>query len=424
MPRSRLALIALVVLLVGVGAGYWIAESRGPRAFARPARGPAPPGETAAAIRAALTDPDRLRGTAALAETLHAASPEALPEIRAAYDSIFLDTSEVEVALLAEWWAAFDPEGAFAWSQQSRVAYQAMVIHPILRVWARHDPDAARAALFRILDPVTRRSCLDALVSGWDESGEPGLLAFLRGIPPGVEALIALNPIARRRVLQDGPEGAFAWAEALPDDEPGNVIEFKLQIFRRVASAAASVDAPKAAVWAAKHADGPHGAGLLGRVGNAWTMYDGPAAMAWLESLPPGASRDDGVEDTYRSWLRWNREEALAWMERASESPARWLEPALSMYAIVVGRKDPTRGIDLAMRITDTTWRDKALAGVVRRWRHDAPDAANTWMATAQISPELRQMIDYQPRAQRRQPSRDDGPIDWISDERRRHYRY
>jgi hypothetical protein len=98
-------------------------------------------------------------------------------------------------------------------------------------------------------------------------------------------------------------------------------------------------------------------------------------------------------------------------MQAHSASPERWMEPAVSIYAMVLARKQPAQAMEVAQRIEEPKWRDKAISGVARRWLNQAPEAANAWLASAELSPELRAEIE-RPAMRKRRPSRDDGPIE------------
>jgi hypothetical protein len=209
-------------------------------------------------------------------------------------------------------------------------------------------------------------------------------------------------------VLGEGPDAAFAWVESLPDDAPEEANRFKLQLFRRITSAAASVDLQKTAAWAVKHAEGPNGDGLLGRVGNTWSMTDGAAAMAWLASLPPSPTRDRGVDDTYRAWLGWHPTEALAWMANAPQEP--WLEPAVPLYAVSIANDDPVQAMAWAQRIQDPAQREGAVVTIAGLWRKKAPEAMNAWLDSSDLPEHVREQIlvpDTTPRWQRKSPDLD-----------------
>jgi hypothetical protein len=204
---------------------------------------------------------------------------------------------------------------------------------------------------------------------------------------------MAMAPLARRRVLRDGPERAFAWAESLPEDPPEDALRFKLQLFRRVASAAASVDVEATAAWAARHAQGPNGDGLLARVGSVWAEQPGQGerALRWLAEQPPGRQRDDGVRDTYQAWAARDPAAAAAWLE--AEPHAEWLEAAISQHAIRITREQPDEALDWARRIRTEPLRTQAFVAVGNVWLQREPDAARAWLDGAEPTPEIRQQI-------------------------------
>jgi hypothetical protein len=386
----RLLVVVGLSIAVAFAAGFFFAQRR----FAPPPqRAQIAPTQSGLAgeVQAALTLQDRVKGVHEVSGILLRSGPEDLAEIRKGFESVFLDVAEIEIVLLAEWWAAFDPEGAFRWTQGARVANQTMVIRAVVRAWARRDPIAARDAVGRLLDPITRRACLDALVSGWDDSGKPGLEEFLRELPPSVEQLRSLAALARRKVLRDGVDGAFAWVESLPDDREDDITRFKLQLFRRVASAAASVDLERAAAWALKHSGGPNGEGLLGRVGNTWAMRDGAGAMEWVKSLPESPRRATAVEDTYRAWLDWDHAAALAWMR--GRQPEPWLEPAFALYVVADANADYAAALQRAEQIQDVQRRDGVIVTIARMWRSKSQEAADAWIAQANLDPAVHAQI-------------------------------
>jgi hypothetical protein len=385
-----------------VGAGYAIAhkpvetppETRS-RVLGRPlVRGAAPaPGEVGEAIQAALTDPDRLAGVEALAAQLRRTGPESLPEVLAAFETVFLDVAELEVVLLADWWADFDPKGAFQWSRGSAIGRHPLVLRAVVEAWAQRDPLAARDALTNMKDPFMARACLDSLISGWDASGQPGLIEYLRGLGASTDALMAMSPLARRRVLRDGPERAFAWGEAIPDDPPDDALRFKLQMFRRLVSAAAPIDPEKTAAFAAKYADGPHGDGLLARTGAGWATQigDGVPALRWLASPPAGKQRDDGVEETFQAWSGRNYAAAAAWLE--AEPHAAWMEPAILIHVNRLSGRDVAAALAWARRIEQPALRESAFVAVGNMWLQNDPEAARAWLDGDEPTASIREEI-------------------------------
>jgi len=399
---SRVSLGALLVMLaaVGFGLGHYTGlsrgESRGAVGRTRQGDAPPPPSEVSAAVESALLHPDALERTAQLARLLHGLGPDAIGDVRAAYDAVFVDVGDVEIVLLAEWWAQFDPRAAFDWTRREWAGQHPAVVAAVIRAWAARDPEQARQAVDEIALPVLRSASVEALLRGWDESGEPGLVGYVAGLPFGGPRQLAIARLATRRLHRSGAEEVLRWAEGLSDDHPDH---FKLQVFRRVASAVAELDPQAAAAWAERHSTGEYGDGLFRKVGVRWAKRDAPAAMAWLATLPAGQQRDVGIQETYRVWLGRDAEGATTWLRSSELEP--WLEPALALFALYLSRESPEEAMDWAARIQDQERRQQTIVKIGRRWVVADPDAAESWLDRAELSEEMRSWIHEPPRAPR-----------------------
>jgi hypothetical protein len=206
----------------------------------------------------------------------------------------------------------------------------------------------------------------------------------------------AIYTVARRKVLRDGVEAAFRWAEGLPDSED----EFKLNVFRRVASSAAEVDPQAAAAWAERHADGEHGLQLPRRVGTRWAKRDPESAMRWLSTLPESWNRDDGVRETYRTWLRLGGDRPMEWLRNAELEP--WLDPAVSLFAKKLSYEDPEAALEWAGRISDEEIRWGTVGVIARAWLMADEEAAKAWIDGAELPDVYRQKIFVIPEGMRR----------------------
>lgn len=380
---SKTALVtAAIASLLGVAIGYAVAV-RGPEpgpGSASPAA--IAPGEAGARAAEILAEDDLLRRAEALAHLLRRAEPEALPALRAAFEGAPIDGGDVELVLLASWWAGFDPRAAAAWASTDWRARYASVQMAVYRAWAHREPREALAHARGLRGSVQREMGVEAAWVGWDEAGPPGLLEEIRSLEALPERQAAAQVIAHRRVATLGAEGALRWAEALPADP------FRAMLKARIASAAAWLEPAVAASWVEPQitAGDERPSGLARRVGTRWVRSDPTAALAWLESLPAGEDRDDGVSETFRDWLVVDREAAVAWIEARPADPMEpWLEPAFAIYARVLARERPREALELAGRLGDETLRNTTTTVVVRKWLRNDPEAAEAWLAEADI---------------------------------------
>jgi len=388
MSRSSSAIIAVLGAALAFGVGYRVGLSQQPTQQA-PSRSKTEQVDVvlvgvSAEVREILLNPDVLERTDDLARLFQRLGPESLEEVRGAYDSVFLDLGEVDLVLLAEWWARFDPEAAVEWTEREWRAEHPAVVVQVFRAWARSDPGAALQAAENFSNPLLRRPYVHAVIAGWEESGQPGVLDYVESLGRGHDRQRAIYVVARRKVLRDGPEAAFRWAEGLPDSED----EFKLNVFRRVASSAAEVDPEAAAAWAARQQAGEHGLALPTRVATRWAKRDPEAAMLWLSTLPEGWNRNDGVRETYLTWLRLGGDRPLEWLRSAKIEP--WLDPAVSLFAKKLALDDREEALQWASRISDEELRWGTITIIARDWLALDEEAAKAWIDQAEL-PELYQ---------------------------------
>lgn len=386
MSKSKwsVAVLSLVVgIVAGLAAGYWRWDySRTidtglhlptPRSTAVP-EGFAMPG-LRGRVRDILLEPDTFVRIEALARLFAQLGPESLEDVRDAYDSVLLDLGDTELVLFGEWWARFDPRTALLWTNQNWTTRNSIPVHRgIMREWGRNDPIDALASTVSAPNDVVARRWVDSILRGWDESVIDGALSYATSMAMGPGRQWALYVVTRRRVLRDGPESVIAWAEDLPDRDA----TFKLNVFRRVASAVAEVDVPLAVAFAERHLDGPYAAGLPERVGMKWVLQDPEAAMTWLSTLPAGRGRDVGVMETYRSWLLYDRRSAQAWVPTVENDG--WLDPAVSLYARSISLQDPVAALEWASGIGDPALHDRTVGTIARKWYWRDPDAADAWL--------------------------------------------
>lgn len=353
--------------------------------------------EVARKVSETLLIADPLVRAEKLSQLLQGLGADSITAVRKGFDTVFLDIRDLELRLLAVWWTKLDPQSAFRWTTVNWTGSSMLV--EVVRAWASRDPQAARAALPLVsTNPAHMRQCLMALAHGWDESGQPGLGEFMKSMNPGPERQRVIATITRRMILRDGVEKTTAWLESLPEDEPPD--RFKLQSYRRVASAITSQDPQQGAQWATEHGAGKYGSGVYKRVAARWAKKDGAATMAWLSTLPEGSDRDWAVREGFRRWTTLDHDEAFAWM--AEEPPALWNEPARAIYAGGVSRQDVRAGIAIAEAFEIPSLRDETLEQIARAWVAKDAETARAWIEASDLTDMAKARAMKGPRVQRK----------------------
>ena len=382
---------ALGLVALGLSLGYRLAEHRpaDPRGSTRQLLegAQAANGPVSEAVRGSLAIADPLARVASLAGLLAVVPPSAKDQVVDAFDAYFLESYEVEQVLLAEWWAQFDPAAAFAWTRESHKARHPRIVMTAVEAWARQDPHAALAEVFKLPELGKMQEAGQvALVAGWDDSGEPGLLDYLIAFPRGTLRQAMLDGLVRRRLLRDGFDATVTWAEGIPENATG---EFKQRLWRRVVKMSSRIDFEMAAELARSWAPTAQDPSLVRLAALAWARDDPRAALEWLSGLQlEGRLTEPGIRESYRVWLSQDRETALGWF---LAQPARLeLEPAGALYAMSLSKDEPEQALALAEQLQSEMRRQFAWRRILNSWHQRDSVAAEAWMEQAAVPEEER----------------------------------
>jgi len=374
--RLALAALLLTVLLASI---YWAGAGAGAKA---------PPGARNE-LEAALSVPKERTRAVRLARYFDEASPADLEATLQAYESAEAYVDALALVLLADWWAGFDPPGAFDHTLGWRFRDADAARVTIVRSWGRRDPASAQGVVDEHRGTPRSDLLSQALAVGWAEGEDPsGVWAYLETLPRGLERQKALLAVISRSFVSNGVDETLRAVEALPDD---GTYRFKLQAYRRTAWALARYDPERAKQWAVAQNEGPFGDGLLRLVGVSRAAAEGADALQWLQTLGPGEQRDEAVRETFRAWLTRDRQDAIDWLRDAEPDPA--FEPALVLLVSAVARSDPEQARGILDRIEDPMLRETAYAYLARAWMTHDREAALAWFQAAPVSEETRRRV-------------------------------
>jgi len=399
--RALLASLFLAGTLVAV---FWAGADAGARSE-RALRARISEAQTAAPneLEAALAIPDAGARASALASLLQKAGAEDVEAAFRVLETTNLPVDAVAVLLVTDWAASFDPHDALRRAVALEHSESSAAVSAALRRWARQEPDEALRFAESIHDPRGTDRLFQALVMGWAERvGDPAPWSYVRNLPMGPSRQKLIRTLVGRKLVLEGVEPTLRFVESIPDDAARR---FKLQVFRRTARALARQDPELAVKWAQRHSDGPHGDGLLRKVGTARVVLEGAPGFAWLRDVEAGPQRDEAVLETYRLWLSRDRAGAMNWLRDAPSEPA--FEPALVMLVGATARTDPAEALELLPRIQDPGLLQSAKLRLGRLWLARDEPAARDWIRQSGLSEELQTELFERGPAGRAPPSRE-----------------
>jgi hypothetical protein len=312
------------------------------------------------------------------------------------------------VRSIASSFAEIDPAGALQWADTNLTGldYRTAMVS-VLETISNTDPAAAAADLAKITDPSLSNQILQ-------------------------------NPSILNNWIQQDPQAALAWAQALPTDDvsvrntalaqvfatwtttdPAAAGNYVLQnmttdpsfstLAKQVVNSMANSDSQGAFNWAVSL---PSGGGTrinaittaLGALANvdpqsawedaqnltggnnapraeasvisAWANQQPAQAAAALQSLPEGSDLNTATANVAKSWLTQDPNAASQWINTLPQGDAR--DSAVTQLISSVGQNDPASAFNWAVSIGNETTRNTQVVKLATQWSNQNPAAAAT----------------------------------------------
>lgn len=333
-----------------------------------------------------LEHPDAFERARRVAAYLELADPEELPEIRFIFEMAPLNQGAYEYALFGHWWAQFDPQAAFTYTDQSLRMESGPVLHQVVRTWAHSDPqglvDSGRMMdhSLSLQSPTLRTGLVDALVVGWFESGQPGVEEWVMAQEEPNTRAQAMKTYARMRVLKQGDEETLQWivdADHLEDEDRRLLMASALNLIAH--------QNPKLTLeWVdrAKEAD-VDVRNFLTRIANAWGHHEPQEAAEWLLTYPDDRERKRALRAIGEHWVRRDPEGLAQWLMTRDVDPA--FDYMISSWVRTYAEKNdylidwPT-ALDQVLRIASRPIMQRQVFWSLNRWGVSDKEAALAWL--------------------------------------------
>jgi len=306
-----------------------------------------------------------------------------------------LDVDEITELLFAEWWASADPEAAFNSPLHPRWKNRHPWMRQTLRAWAKEAPiPAARAVAELPGGPALGRlEGARAVIDTWlalDEIPDPRLL---------LEVIDQLEPVARSGALElmvstlierQGVDRALEVVRGIQpfDSENGDIHH---ELLSRAGVALAKHDIPSAVAWAEEYAETPNGLGIQKHLAYYWGLRDGAPALEWALGLPVRPGREIVIKRAFLSFSRKHREDATAWM--MAHPPRAEMRGIYIDFLRRTAETSPNEAMAVAERTSDPALRLDMQAAAVEGWLKGDSEAAQAWLSSSDLRPELEARI-------------------------------
>jgi hypothetical protein len=313
---------------------------------------------------------------------------------------------------VADAWAHRDLLSARSWAEKLGVGDRDVAIESVALTMIERDPLPGLELAQKYLHGPTLERVLSAGLPKLADVDAPAAAAIVPLLPAGETQVLAAADVARRLAARN-PAEAVAWAKSLSDGRAQQVA------VNNAVDAWARVDASAAATYVAQFPAGPTRVALVEHfaagygsrspleavgwaeslpadgtrqaaqvtIASAWAQHDPAAANRWASTLPTGAAQEQALAGALSYWVLHDAQAAQSFV--AGLNGDAQMHAAASI-APQLAQQDPIGAINWAQSLGASPAREAALVGAFTRWRDNAPSAADAWLASANLSAELK----------------------------------
>jgi hypothetical protein len=234
----------------------------------------------------------------------------------------------------------------------------------------------------------TPKRDMAASLAGWAASDPASAMAYFDTLSPEQQS--------------GGTHMKWGAAFGLADADPQLAAEFAAERFQngdkeapkmiQIAASAAlrSGDREEATDWAANIPEGTLQNQAFERLAGEYAKEDPASTVEWAVDLPEGDGKNHAIGTSFHHWAGRSPEEAAA---AIASVPAADRDAATYGYATRVVHDDPAIGVEWATSISDPEARGSALVDTGRIFYRKDREAAQEWLATANLPEESVQKI-------------------------------
>lgn len=310
-------------------------------------------------------------------------------------------------------YANVDATGAIEWARSlPRGVSQSSVLHVIGLQLAEKDPARAVALVQTLPESSQRSQNLVGIADAWARSDPAAAVAWARSLPESSERMMVIESLAgpwmrldpnsaiayvlnQPKARQDyllqqfgrklGQENAAAVLEFLPRiSDPEKQSQVLLHAVHNLA-----YRSPEDAATLIARSPSKFPAELIGSVAQNIAANDPVKAIQWMSTLPANNSHTQAVDRIARTWSESDPQSTAQWISTLTPGTTR--DAAARGYISTIASSIPDLVAPMALTIQDPSIRNDAIERIARTWIGLDRPAATAWLATAPLTPELRQ---------------------------------
>ena len=276
-------------------------------------------------------------------------------------------------------WVSLDPEAALDWTTTRGGAQARDVIAQAIHSWVAADGGAGAVEFLKGVPPETERFKIvrNNIIKGGGASGNLDVATELIGAMPDDDTRTFMLLSMSLEIIRRDREMLKSWALSIPNDAPNDL---KVSAFAMVLELLARSDPVPTAEWYDSLGFQPYKKkNSVYSVGGPYVLHDPAGGFEWILSQPPSETRENAIRDAAYLILKKQPVEAYAYLRANMANEG--MGPAIYAYSHIYASGNPEAALEWAIRVPDTTERDKAVLLPLQLLGRRDIDAARKWLS-------------------------------------------
>ena len=284
-------------------------------------------------------------------------------------DSPLARDRQSELSLILQSWAERDPYAATAHLQENGA--EDWERETTLSTWAAYDPQGAFAWASAAEDEGRINNWVVGALSGIASSNPELAREYLVGLESEHTQRESLRSI-EAAILRNGFAATEAWIAGLDPES-----EVHSRAARYFADDLANLDPAEAGRWSESLTDAGTRREVSERVSEEWAEIDLDSARAWVETLPQD-TMSEAAEGIIEEWAGRDPAEASQWLASLGNSPE--LDGARREFVRETWRQNPEAALGVSATVADAEDRNRVMSWTLGRWAREDQQAAADWV--------------------------------------------
>jgi hypothetical protein len=255
--------------------------------------------------------------------------------------------------------------------------------------WASMDGDASLAWVQSLPNSNGKQSALASIAEEIVRSNPLQAFTIAQLLPEGYTRENLQKNLVLQSIAYGQSDQAVAWVQNLPDGA------MRDRLLPDVLDGLAKQSPVDAARLAALLPGGLTQNAAIMNIVAQWSSSAPQAAADWIAMFPEGDVRNNAIQSLVGQWTMQDSAAPGKWLLSLPDSLEK--QDALGSYVSQLCAYEPSLALNYVNYIQDDNIRETQMENIARSWLRIDRSSAETWLAGANLAPEVKQQLLSEP---------------------------